>query len=346
VTRPNLVVYFPFDRDCYAPNNPAVPLDLSPNGRTIYNFGAYMSGGRLRDGLRFGLDAFGVARPMYLVVPQMPSAYDLNMTAACTMAAWVSDERPGGLSGSSDQTIMCRGATDQDNRVSYCLGLTAQMVPFFESWAPTGAWRRMADRQISSGWQHVCVVFFGGNVSFYINGQPAGQSKAPVPTLGQPVLNSQVPLFIGVRFANQQTGDFRDPYFGTLDDVALWNRALTAPEISLLATDANGNGIADYWDTLITGIRPAPISGSPGVPTPTPTISSPYRSISGPQPPGPTPSGSKSTNVTPKSSGSKSSRGPSQSGPSGPNRLGGPGGSPPGPAKTPTPTPIPGSQFR
>jgi len=346
VTRPNLAVFFPFDRDCYAPNNSAVPLDLSPNSRTVFNFGGYMWRGRLRDGMRFGLDAVGVLRPAYLVVPQMPVSYDLDMTGVCTMAAWVSDERPGGLTGSGDQAIMCRGATDQDNTVSYCLGLTSAMVPFIESWAPSSAWRRMADRQISAGWQHVCVVFSGGSVSFYINGQLAGQSKAPAPSLRPLILNSQVPLFIAARFASQVTGEIRDPYFGILDDVALWNRALTPIEISALASDVNGNGISDYWDTLITGIRPAPIPGAPGTVTPTPTISSPYRSITGPQPPNPTAPGSKSSKVTPKPTPSMSSSGSSQQGPSGPNRRGGPGGPPPGPSKTPTPTPLPGSQFR
>jgi len=275
--RPNLAVYFPFDRDCFNINNPLVPGDLG-GGHIVYNSGAYSWPGRLRDGFRFGVLALGAVQPMFLAVSPSPLTSDLAMNQGCTIAAWVLPERVGGLNGSTNQTILCRGVTDQENTVSYCLGLTSANVPFFEgrvpaNWPQPGPWKRQATRAVGGSWQHVSVIFNAGAVTFYINGQAAGVSQAPARALDA-VRYMQSPAYVGTRFVSDVTGEIRDPYYGALDDVALWSRPLLPRDVALLASDNDGNGIADYWDFQITGHLPAPnpnvTSGPITPPTPTP----------------------------------------------------------------------------
>ncbi len=343
VARPNLALFLPFDRDCASPNNPTVPLDLAC-GRPLFNRNSYIAPfGRLRDSQRFGILAFGALQPMFIAVPPVAQAYSLDMNQACTMAVWVFPERLGGLTGSANQTLFCRGVTTLENAPSYCLALSPNGIPYFEgrvpaNWPNPGPWVRQAARAVTLGrWQHVCVVFNAGQVSFYIDGQPAGQLTAPAKALDA-VRPSDCPLYIGARYAYDPTGDIRDPYFGYLDDLALWNRALLPRDIAMLASDNDGNGIADYWDFMITGRVPPP-SGSTVAPTPTPVSPTPTPT------PGPAFTGqTKITPVSPK----KTARYKSPAPPNFP-QGGGPGAIGPGGMEgghdgvniTPTPTAAP-----
>jgi hypothetical protein len=279
MAKPNLVIYFPFDLDVYDRANPTVPLDIV--GHPIINSGAYARPGRLRDSLRFGPLA-----PMFLAVPSAPNTLSLDITRYCTIATWVLPERLGGFTGTNNETILARGVTSIDPSLSYAFYLSSKGVPVFESRIPPGypnpgAWTRQAARGIGIGlWRHLAVVFNAGAISFYIDGQPAGQATAPALAVDT-VRIPQCPIFIGTRFSSEQTGDIRDPYFGLLDDLALWSRPLRADEIALLVSDADGNGIADYWDQQITGYLPAPIAVTPatsGTVTPTPIPPTPTRS--------------------------------------------------------------------
>ncbi|MCX8035712.1 MAG: LamG domain-containing protein [Candidatus Sumerlaeia bacterium] len=343
IARPNLAVFLPFDRDCVVPNNPTVPLDLG-GGHAVFNRNSYIAPfGRLRDSQRFGILAFGAIQPMFIAVPPAAHTLALDMNQACTIAVWVFPERLGGLTGSANQTILCRGVTTLENAPSYCLALSPNGIPYFEgrvpaNWPNPGPWVRQAARAVSLGrWQHICVVFNAGQVSFYIDGQPAGQLTAPAKALDA-VRPSDCPLYIGARYAYDPTGDIRDPYFGYLDDLALWNRPLLPRDIAMLVSDNDSNGIADYWDFMITGRVPPP-TGSKVTPTPTPVTPTPTPT------PGPAFTGqTQATPVSPK----KTPRYKSPTPPGVPQGVGpgalGPGGMESGPggaivAPTPTPTP-------
>jgi hypothetical protein len=269
--KPNLIVYFPFDRDVYDRANPGIPLDIV--GHPVYNDGAYAGPGRLRDAVRLGPLA-----PMFLSVVSAPNTISLDMNQYCTVVAWVLPERLGGLTGAANETILSRGVTMTDPSLSYAFYLSPRGIPTFESRVPTGypnpgIWTRQASRGIGIGlWRHVAVVFNAGTVTFYIDGQPAGQATAPARAVDG-VRFPQCPLYVGARFVTDQVTEIRDPYFGLLDELALWNRPLKDAEIVLLATDADVNGMADFWDQMITGYLPAPISTpltTTGTVTPTP----------------------------------------------------------------------------
>ena len=72
-------------------------------------------------------------------------------------------------------------------------------------------------------WTHLVGTFDGSNYTFYLNGQSVATATGP---LGAP---NAAPLRIGT------AGDcFQAPFSGLLDDIALYNRALTAAEVQAL----------------------------------------------------------------------------------------------------------------
>jgi len=311
---------------------------------------------------------------MFLAVSPAGLATDLSMNQGCTIAVWLSPERRGGLNGSTNMTILSRGVTTQENTVCYGLGLNPQNVPFFESrvpanWPQPGPWTRQATRSLGSGWNHVAAIFNGGAVSFYINGQPAGQAQAPARQLDS-VRYPALPVYVGARFVSDVTGEIREPYFGAIDDLALLSRPLSGTDIALLASDADANGMADYWDFQITGHLPAPnpylTTGPITTPTPTPSKPKGYpiqKKATGPGGSGPSVEGGRPQGPSPKRNPGTAPRvgpGGPETGPSGPTAPGtsvppanrdrrmGPGpaptqppAAPNAPKATPTPTPTP-----
>ena len=75
-------------------------------------------------------------------------------------------------------------------------------------------------------WYHVAAVVRGSNVSLYINGKldASGKRSIAAPTTTEP-------LTFGY-------GGWNDHYPGILDDVRIYNRALTAEEIAKLHSEA------------------------------------------------------------------------------------------------------------
>ncbi|MDH5436179.1 MAG: serine hydrolase, partial [Gammaproteobacteria bacterium] len=70
-------------------------------------------------------------------------------------------------------------------------------------------------------WQHVAVTYDNGTLTFYVNGVEQGVST------GVPVPNARIsPLRIGIR-----TTDVQRDFDGGIDEVRIWNRALSMVEI-------------------------------------------------------------------------------------------------------------------
>jgi hypothetical protein len=91
-------------------------------------------------------------------------------------------------------------------------------------------------------WQHVVMVYDGANVQMYINGAASG---APGSLTGA-VMSSSVELAIGNMPYNLGFG-------GKIDDVRIYNRALSAADIMTLYTSTGGasgdinSNLAGYW---------------------------------------------------------------------------------------------------
>ena len=96
-------------------------------------------------------------------------------------------------------------------------------------------------------WQHVAVTVEEQLLTFYVNGVLAGtQSNVPTPN------SSGVPIRIGARAT-----DFARGFDGSIDDVRIWNRALSQSEIqSSMNTEISGSEVG-----LLAYYR---IAGNPG----------------------------------------------------------------------------------
>ena len=113
----------------------------------------------------------------------------------------------------------------------------AQGALAFEATDAAGAWSfnfSAPGGTVKPGeWQHVAAVHeFGKGVTLYVNGRPVATKDNPLGVTG----NSQ-PLCIGWEAwgGPSAAGENVGYYFGSIDEVTIWARALTAEEIAKLA---------------------------------------------------------------------------------------------------------------
>ena len=101
----------------------------------------------------------------------------------------------------------------------------------------------MSDRPVIFGeWQHVAITSDGTSRTFYINGQPAGTGSAPAvaPNAAGAAIGGTISELTGTR----------NRFHGDIDEVALWNRALTAAEVAALAVapvKGSESGLIAWW---------------------------------------------------------------------------------------------------
>jgi hypothetical protein len=149
----------------------------------------------------------------YVEVPDNPV---LTTPGQATVAVWINAERHTGPGGSQWQGILGKGGAPR----LYNLYTESSHVLHFST-GPSGAYIG----SLSTGtvplneWVHAAVVVDGKHI-FYLNGAPAGEGGdgATVPGGGT------APLTIG------QTGE-GNFFLGMIDDVRIYNRALTQEEI-------------------------------------------------------------------------------------------------------------------
>jgi hypothetical protein len=89
-------------------------------------------------------------------------------------------------------------------------------------------------------WQNIVVVFSNFNVKSYINGVLVSNSN-----LSTPFAWSPEPILIG---ESAGTGNTSYPFLGQIDDIGIWNRALTVDEVQQLYT--NNACTFTVYDTL------------------------------------------------------------------------------------------------
>lgn len=79
-------------------------------------------------------------------------------------------------------------------------------------------------------WHFYTAVYNGSNVTLYLDGQIIAQSIKNYNTIGNEV-------FVG--YNGNFNHEFGEPYHGKIDDIGIWNRALSASEISSLYAGCN-----------------------------------------------------------------------------------------------------------
>lgn len=103
-----------------------------------------------------------------------------------------------------------------------------------------------------NGWKHICVVYVGQVISIYINGQLANSGTTGFPNT---ILYNSTQSVVGSTYL--MGGQY--PFSGLIDDIAIYNRALTQQEITTIFSGVNYsetcnavngslvNGLLGYW---------------------------------------------------------------------------------------------------
>ena len=145
----------------------------------------------------------------------------LDITHALTVAAWV-------RSGSTGTQYLVKKA-DIDATNGYELSLADTGKPFFRlNQASSGnTYRVNGPSPIAangSTWVHLAGVYDGTTMTLYVNGVAVASAPGPA-SIG----TNSGPLVMG----DQPSGGY--PFLGALDDVRVYDRALSASEIATLA---------------------------------------------------------------------------------------------------------------
>lgn len=185
--------------------------DSSGNGNNGTRYGATWVDGRAGEALDFdGLDD-------YVQVPDDPS---LDLSDAATVAAWV---RVAGSTG-DHQIIVSKWYGPP---YSYILEFQPDgATPQFVTWTSAGTQFAVSDVTVPfEEWVFLAGTYDGSVARIYVNGALTGE----VAQSGTISIGTQ-PLLLG---AHTASGD-RNWFKGTVDEVAIYDRALSAEEIGRL----------------------------------------------------------------------------------------------------------------
>jgi hypothetical protein len=149
-------------------------------------------------------------------------AVDLDSTAAFTIALWL---RLPTLGSAAQCPINRPFGTAVANSWQLCL---TGMVTYFNVFDGMRSYQRDQPSPLSAGaWHHVGLLWDGSNVSLWIAG-------AKIIELAGAVTFDTNDIVIG---ADIDQGIPNAPYLGLLDDVRIYDRALTADEMHQLANE-------------------------------------------------------------------------------------------------------------
>jgi len=216
-----LVLHFDFDAE---PVSGKVP-DLSGQG----NYGEAVNVQWVADGHRGGSMVFGLTNNSYIRVPNNDSLNPTNLT----LAAWIKTSYTDGI---------WRRIFDKATRKSYTLTMGANLVQdkswqsgqfILEAgnqWTPSRV--NVADGQ----WHLVAGTFDGTLLRLYLDGRSVGETR---PAKGNPEPTSNDLTVGGNQFDPAAANDEAGPFNGMMDNVMIFNRALSAEEIRALYDSQN-----------------------------------------------------------------------------------------------------------
>jgi hypothetical protein len=190
------------------------------------------------NGATLAADRFGIADKAYSFdgtsdFIEVSNSTGLNLIGEMSMSAWV---KSNGYNNQNYQTILCKAESywvwEYLMTLSYHVGvihegkmLTARALGMGnqeQAWSVTPF--------ASSSWELWTVIYSQGNVKIFKNGiLDLTQSFSMVPNVN---LGSLL-------FGRTNTSDFSQQFFGTLDEIGIWNRALTADEVLALYNGCN-----------------------------------------------------------------------------------------------------------
>jgi formylmethanofuran dehydrogenase subunit C len=158
----------------------------------------------------------------------LPANSSLNITGAITMSTWIKTT-------TTAIDVFIGGYQDSNPYLGYgwCMGCISTGKPSYWS-GGYGSWTSASSAVNDNAWNHIAVVVASGTARFYKNGIADGTSTSAVP-------NS----YSGTRYIGSN-GSVGNAFAGNLDDVRIYNRALSASEIATLASGYATTGSGTY----------------------------------------------------------------------------------------------------
>ena len=167
------------------------------------------------------------------------STNDLKFTGPFSIEAWVNYARLT----SGNNCIIAKG-TNVDLPVDYALEISSggKLRPHIQL---NGSWYAFdCDTVLNSNtWYHVAMVYDGSQLKGYVNGILDGSEN-----LSGTVHTSDFPLRIGAYAPSLTTNAQADFFIGKIDEISLYNRALTAAEVNSLYI---AGGAGKYLPSII-----------------------------------------------------------------------------------------------
>jgi len=174
----------------------------------------------------------------FVLVPSSPS---LNPTDAITIAAWINPNWTG------NNRILQKSTEGSDNQYR----LLKEGGNNIRVHLPPAANFEITGNIPPAGeWTHLVATYDGSMIKVYYNGEVVGETA-----FSDKLSVSDGPLFIGNKWSQAPAGD---EFNGIMDDVRIYNRALSASEITALGGDpkaqapfpADRSVYEDTWATI------------------------------------------------------------------------------------------------
>ena len=191
-----------------------IALDISPNNLNAScadaNCPVFVGAGKFQGAYSFD----GIFD--YLSVPNNAA---LNPTTAITLSAWINP-----INFTGNRRIIQKGDTDNQYRLLAESGVLKFNLTGVTSGSITSALPSL------NQWHHIAGTFDGSTIKLYVDGVVVNQKSA-----SGNIAVTTTPLYIGVKKIGAPSGDH---FRGLIDDVGVWNRALSQTEITQLAGSA------------------------------------------------------------------------------------------------------------
>ncbi len=156
-----------------------------------------------------------------------------NPTLRCrqvTMAAWVYQRN---TNPAQENQVIYKGKFADATSEAYSLNMRLETSVKINSGCQSGqGWQNLSfDRQVAlNTWTHLCATFDGDSIHAYINGVQVKSSA----------VSGKIDSCIGadLRFGyNHNIYQSGNAFLGKIDDIGIWNRALSAAEVKVLYTE-------------------------------------------------------------------------------------------------------------
>lgn len=190
--------------------------------------------------------------PQFVTVP---NGGNLNNVSTGTVSMWVrwSGTQDPSFSGSNYGCVLSRQSNGIFSNDIICLSNTSPgsgviVWLWTNNVTPVTSGTHVVGDNV---WRHVVVTFSGGTHSIYMDGALEASGSAA----GSTNNNSAIPLGIGSWY-----GDGSSSFSGDIDDVRVYNRALTAGDVAELFAD--GGGVPTVYASPPSGLGAGRISGA------------------------------------------------------------------------------------